>query len=153
MTEGLSRPSAGAYYFKMSKTGSRAPRKLTSRRSTFGYIVKPEVVAIGGRRCGHHRSTAERDANAVACRMDCAGRLWVAISVARSDVWQAPAGARPSLLIMYTSILGAQAAQVVGPGAWAVGELIGAVCEGHGRELGAKRDENRLNSPMCNVFI
>ena len=32
---------------------------------------------------------------------------------------------------MYTSILGAQAAQVVGSGAWAVGELIGAVCGGH----------------------
>ena len=43
--------------------------------------------------------------------------------------------ARPSLLIMYTSVLGAQAAQVVGLGAWAVGEPIGAVCEGHGREL------------------
>ena len=53
--------------------------------------VKPEVVAIiGGRRCAAItglRRTAVRDANAVACRMDRAGRLWVAISVARSDVW------------------------------------------------------------------
>ena len=110
-------------------------------------MVKPEVVAIGGRRCGHHRSTAGRDANAVACRMDRAGRLWVAISVARSDVWQAPAGARPSLLFMYTSTLGAQAAQVVDSGPWAVGELIGAVCEGHGRELWFVGKENRLRSP------
>ena len=46
---------------------------------------------------------------------------------------QASAGARPSQL--YTLILGAQAAQVLSSGAWAVGELIGAVCEGHGREL------------------
>ena len=36
---------------------------------------------------------------------------------------------------IYTLILGAQAAQVVGSGAWAMGELIGAVCEGNGREL------------------
>ena len=107
MTEGLSRASAGA-------------SKPKSRRSTFGYIVKPEVVAIGGRWCSNHRSTVGRDDKAVARRMDRAGRLWVAISVARSDVWQAPAGARPSLLFMYTSILGAQAAQVVGSGAWAV---------------------------------
>ena len=87
------------------------------------------------RRCGLIEGDDGRDDKAVARRMDRAGRLWVAISVARSDVWQAPAGARPSLLIMYTSILGAQAAQVVGSGAWAVGELIGAVCGGHGREL------------------
>ena len=87
------------------------------------------------RRCGLIEGDDGRDDKAVARRMDRAGRLWVAISVARSDVWQAPAGARPSLLIMYTSILGAQAAQVVGPGPWAVGELIGAVCGGHGREL------------------
>ena len=33
-----------------------------------------------------------------------------------ADVLQAPAGARPSLLIMYTSILGAHAA--CGPGSW-----------------------------------
>ena len=121
----------------LQKVENRLPgaSKVNSRRSTFEYILKPEVVAIGGRRCGHHGSTAGRDANAVACRMDRAGRLWVAISVARSDVWQAPAGARPSLLIMYTSILGAQAAQVVGSGAWAVGGLIGAVGKGRGREL------------------
>ena len=31
--------------------------KSKSRRSTFGYIVKPEVVAIGGRRRVHHGST------------------------------------------------------------------------------------------------
>ena len=57
---------------------------------------------------------------------------------------QAPAGARPSLLFMYTSILGAHAAQVVVPGARAVGELIGLVCEGHGRELLFEEVENRL---------
>ena len=87
------------------------------------------------RRCGLIQDDAGRDVKAVEHRMDRAVRLWVAISVARSDVWQAPAGARPSLLFMYTSILGAQAAQVVGSGPWAVGELIGAVCEGHGRDL------------------
>ena len=54
---------------------------------------------------------------------------------AMSDRPQASAGARPSQLYMYTLILGAQAAQVLSSGAWAVGELIGAVCEGHGREL------------------
>ena len=36
---------------------------------------------------------------------------------------------------IYTLILGAHAAQVLSSGAWAVGELIGAVCKGHGREL------------------
>ena len=87
------------------------------------------------RRCGLIEGDAGRDSNAAVRRMDRTGRLRVAISVAQSDVWQAPAGARPSLLFMYTSSLGAQAAQVVGLGAWAVGELIGAVCEGHGREL------------------
>ena len=72
----------------LQKVENRLPgaSKVNSRRSTFEYILKPEVVAIGVRRCGHHRSTAGRDANAVACRMDRAGRLWVAISVARSDV-------------------------------------------------------------------
>ena len=49
--------------------------------------------------------------------------------------WRAPAGARPSLLFMYTSILGDQAVQSVVLGALSVGELIGAVCKGHGREL------------------
>ena len=67
-----------------------------------------------------------------------------------ADVWQAPAGGRPSLLIMYTSILGAHAAQVVGPGARAVGELIVAVCKGHGRELcitkGRKQAHGRLET-------
>ena len=87
------------------------------------------------RRCGLIEGDAGRDANAVARRMDRAGRLWMAISVARSDVWQAPAGARPGLLFMYTSILGDQSAQLVVLGALSVGELIGAVCEGHGREL------------------
>ena len=84
--------------------------------------------------------------------MDCAGRLWVAISVARSDVWQAPAGARPSLLIMYTSILGAQAAQVVGLGAWAVGELIGAV---RVKVMGASYDFNGTktgSTAQCGVL-
>ena len=65
---------------------SAGASKPKSRRSTFEYILKPEVVAIGGGRCGHHGSTAGRDANTVACRMDRASRLWVAISVARSDV-------------------------------------------------------------------
>ena len=63
---------------------SAGASKPKSRRSTFEYILKPEVVAIGGRRCGHHGSTAGRDANAVACRMDRASRLRMAISVARS---------------------------------------------------------------------
>ena len=98
------------------------------------------------RRCGLIEGDAGRDDKAVARRMDRAGRLWVAISVARSDVWQAPAGARPSLLFMYTSILGAHAAQVVGSGARAVGELIGLVCEGHGRELLFVGNENQT---MC----
>ena len=71
-----------------------------SRRSTFEYIPKPEVVAMDRRRCGLIEGDAGRDVKAVARRMDRAGRLWVAISVARSDVWQAPAGARPSLLFM-----------------------------------------------------
>ena len=44
-------------------------------------------------------------------------------------------GARPSQPYIYTLILGAHAAQVLSLGAWAVGELIGAVCEGHEREL------------------
>ena len=44
-------------------------------------------------------------------------------------------GARPSQLYTYILILGAHAAQVLSSGAWAVGELIGAVCKGHGREL------------------
>ena len=137
-----------SYDFKISKTGLPRPgaSKVNSRRSTFEYILKPEVVAIGGRWCSHHRSTAGRDANAVARRMDCAGRLWVAISVARSDVWPAPAGARPSLLFMYTSILGAHAAQVVGSGSRPVGELIWLVCEGHGRELLFVGNENQT---MC----
>ena len=45
-----------------------------SRRSTSEYIPKPEVVAIGGRRCGHHVGAAGRDAEAMACSMDRAGR-------------------------------------------------------------------------------
>ena len=36
---------------------------------------------------------------------------------------------------IYTLIMGAHAAQVLSSGAWAVRELIGAVCKGHGREL------------------
>ena len=79
---------------RRASAGLRGRLGSKSRRSTFEYILKPEVVAIGGRRCGHHGSTAGRDENAVACRMDRAGRLWVAISVARSDAWQASACAR-----------------------------------------------------------
>ena len=82
---------------------SAGASKPKSRRSTFGYIVKPEVVAIGGRRCGHHRSTAGRDANAVACRMDCAGRLWVAISVAWSGCLTGARG-RTSKLTIYVNL-------------------------------------------------
>ena len=101
VTEGLSRPSAGA-------------SKPKSRRSTFGYIVKPEVVAIGGRRCGHHGSTAGRDANAVACRMDCAGLLWVAISVAWSGCLTGARG-RTSKLTIYVDLnIGSPG----GPGSW-----------------------------------
>ena len=48
---------------------------------------------------------------------------------------RASAGAHPSQLYIYTLILGAHAAQVLSSGAWAVGELIGTVCKGHGREL------------------
>ena len=47
-----------------SMAGMYGASKVNSRRSTFEYILKPEVVAIGVRRCGHHRSTAGRDANA-----------------------------------------------------------------------------------------
>ena len=66
--------------------------------------------------------------------------------IRRSERCLAGARGRTSKLklFMYTSILGAQAAQVVGSGAWAVGELIGAVCEGHGRELLFQNAENRL---------
>jgi len=77
-------------------TGYTVPSRAFHVYSSGQYIVKPEVVAIGCRRCGHHGSTAGRDDNAVACRMDCAGRLWVAISVARSDAWQASVDARPT---------------------------------------------------------
>ena len=75
-----------SYVFQRVENRPTGASKPNSRRSTFKYILKPEVVAIGGRRCGHHGSIVGRDANAVACRMDRAGRLWVAISVARSDV-------------------------------------------------------------------
>ena len=71
-----------------------------SRRSTFDYIPKPEVVAMDRRRCGVIKGDDGRDVKAVARRMDRAGRLWVAISVAQSDAWQAPAGTCPSLLLM-----------------------------------------------------
>ena len=93
---------------------SAGASKPKSRRSTFGYIVKPEVVAIGGRRCGHHRSTAGRDANAVACRMDRAGRLWVAISVAWSGCLTGARG-RTSKLTIYVHLnIGSPG----GPGSW-----------------------------------
>ena len=85
-----------SYTFKRVENRLTGASKPKSRRSTFEYILKPEVVAIGGRRRGHHGITTGRDDNAVACRMDRADRLWVAISVARSDAWQASAGARPS---------------------------------------------------------
>ena len=106
------------------------------------------------RRCGLIEGDAGRDSNAAVRRMDRTGRLRVAISVAQSDVWQAPARPRahvqgPSLLFMYTSSLGAQAAQVVGLGAWAVGELIGAVCEGHGRELGCHIGTKTASGAQC----
>ena len=39
------------------------------------------------------------------------------------------------ILTRYTSILGAHAAQVVGPGTLAVGELIGAVCKGRSQDI------------------
>ena len=93
---------------------SAGASKPKSRRSTFGYIVKPEVVAIGGRRCGHHRSTAGRDANAVACRMDCAGLLWVAISVAWSGCLTGARG-RTSKLTNYVHL---NIGSPCGPGSW-----------------------------------
>ena len=75
--------------------------------------------------------------NAVACRMDRAGRLclWVAIS-RRSERCLAGVRGRTSKLTIYVHLnMGAEADQVLGSGAWAVGESIGAVCEGRGREL------------------
>ena len=93
---------------------SAGASKPKSRRSTFGYIVKPEVVAIGVRRCGHHRSTAGRDANAVACRVDCAGGLWVAISVAWSGCLTGACG-RTSKLTIYVHL---NIGSPCGPGSW-----------------------------------
>ena len=94
---------------------TRAPEEHT----TFEYIVKPEVIAIGGRRCGHHRSTTGRDDNAVACRMDRDVRLWVAISVAGSDVLVGDCG-RTSKLTNYAHLnIGSPG----GPGSWA-GSLV-----------------------------
>ena len=68
---------------------------------------------------------------------DRAAATYLSHLAARSFCWARLgwSGARPSQLYIYTLILGAQAAQVLSSGAWAVGELIGAVCEGHGREL------------------
>ena len=74
----------------------RATKIPTSRRSTFCIISKREAVGMDRRRCGLIEHDGGRDAKAVACRMDHAKRLQVAISVARSDAWQASAGARPS---------------------------------------------------------
>ena len=79
---------------------SAGASKPNSRRSTFEYILKPKVVAIGVGRCGHHGSTAGRDTNAVACRMYRAGRLWVAIPVARSGCLTGVRG-RTSKLTIY----------------------------------------------------
>ena len=59
------------------------------------------TMMFGGRRCGHHGSTAGRDANAVACRMDRAGRLWVAISVARSAMSDTGVRGRTSKSTVY----------------------------------------------------
>ena len=98
---------------------SAGASKPEPRRSTFEYIVKPEVIAIGGRRCGHHRSTTGRDDNAVACRMDRDVRLWVAISVAGSDVLVGDCG-RTSKLTNYAHLnIGSPG----GPGSWA-GSLV-----------------------------
>ena len=76
-----------------------------------------------------------RDDEAVACRMDRAGRLWVAIS-RRSERCLAGVRGSTSKLTIYVHLnMGAEADQVLGSGAWAVGEPIGAVCESHGREF------------------
>ena len=78
-----------------NKTEEEAKTQDTNTALCFRYIVKPEVVSIGGRRYFHHGITAGRDANAVVCRMDRADRLWVAISVTRSDAWQGRPRAQP----------------------------------------------------------
>ena len=46
-----------------------------SRRSTFEYISKPEVVAMDRRRCGLIKGDAGRDVKAVERQMDHVGRL------------------------------------------------------------------------------
>ena len=46
-----------------------------SRRSTFEYILKPEVVAVDRRRCGLIKDDAGRDVKAVERQMDHVGRL------------------------------------------------------------------------------
>ena len=71
------------------------------------------------------------------------GPRWLAVGgdLRRSERCLAGVRGRTSKLTinLHLSILGAHAAQVVVPGAWAVGELIGAVCKGHGR-MGASYD-------------
>ena len=83
----------GRQYREMRGRATKIP---TSRSGTFCIISKREAVGMDRRRCGLIEHDGGRDAKAVACRMDHAKRLQVAISVARSDVWQASAGARPS---------------------------------------------------------
>ena len=64
-----------SYVFQRVENRPTGASKPNSRRSTFEYIPKPEVVAMERRRCGLIEGDAGRDAKAVACRMDGAGRL------------------------------------------------------------------------------
>ena len=95
-------------------TAANFEARLRDPRCRHLYARNAQVVAIGGRRCGHHGSTSGRDENAVACRMDRAGRLWVAISVARSDVLAGVRGRTSKLTINLNLNIGSPC----GPGSW-----------------------------------
>ena len=67
------------------------------------------------------------------------GPRWPAVGGDLPSLGAMP-GRRPGAHVQACTIyvhlnMGAEADQVLGSGAWAVGEPIGAVCEGHGREL------------------
>jgi len=74
-----------------SGEASAGGRKVTPGGALF-VLPKPEAVGMHRRRCGLHGGTAQRDAKAVAHRVDRAIRLCVAMSAARSDACKAPAG-------------------------------------------------------------
>ena len=82
-----------------------------------------------------HTIRLRGDACPAAARGHAARARALPVRVRRSGLVGTSTRSARSLLFMYTSILGAQAAQVVGSGAWAVRGLIGAVFKGRGREL------------------